>query len=503
MLSSQSKVINSRINDILDKRYSIKNGYSNLISNEKLYERFVKTLGYSYYETYQELTNDYVDITDNLDAVRINICLLNNILLLESKKTKNNTLAIRDIANTNFNIFNNFYFSNIIVLSESVFRDEFRQKHKLHLVEESDQAVQIYLNKIFAQAFQMGASDIHIQKNNDSANIWFRVDGIKINIGVMKVSTAKILKRKLTTLANQEDSDFDSINGIIDYLDGHKKIKLRLGIINSRFNFSITLRIIGGKTIISSELDKLNYPPQVVKALENLTKYDNGMILITGQVGSGKTHLVYALLKKLSRKKKYIVTIENPVEYIDDSFFQIDLSEYESASKDNKYSYPQASVDILRQDTDVILIGETREPETAFQLVNVSNLGQLVFTTMHTNSARGAVARMTNSLGVQASDISDDLRGIVSQKLIRKLCENCKLSDGNIGFIPIGCDQCGGTGFNNRVPVVEIVLFKVGQGGDFEKPTEYISLEDGAMLQYRAGFISKEDVASIIKGQDL
>lgn len=495
------------IDQVINNKYDLKDGYSHLIANEELYGSFVQSLGYEYYDSLDEFSEKYLNIIDRLDDDKIEMCIKNHILPLEDKQTRNKILAVRDIANTNFDVLNQFYFMKIIVLGVNLLSEIFTNLGDISFDEldsqDDDNHIDSYLNKILSQAILMGASDIHIQKMNKSAFVWFRVDGIKVDIGSMQIVTAKIIKRKLVTMANQEDSDFDSINGIISYVDGHKEVKFRLGVINSKLNFSITLRIIGGKMVVSSDLSELRYPPKVIEVLQNLIKYDNGMVLITGKVGSGKTHLMYALLKQLSQKRKYIVTIENPVEYVDDSFFQIDLSEHESASLEHQYGYPQAVVDILRQDSNIILIGETREPQTAFQLVNASNLGQLVFSTMHTNSARGTVSRMVSSLGIQKGDILDELRGIVAQKLVRKLCDNCKISDLEGGYTKVGCDQCNHSGFKNRVPVVEVIRFKLSQGGDFNDPAEYITLEEGTMMQYRAGFISKEDGLLIISGKEL
>jgi len=263
------------------------------------------------------------------------------------------------------------------------------------------------------------------------------------------------------------------------------------------------MRMIGGRGVVSHNLRGLNYPDETVGILENLTKYANGMILITGQVGSGKTHLMYALLQKLAKQKQYVVTIEDPVEYVDESFFQIDLSEFASASEEFKYGYPEAVVDILRQDSNIILIGETREPATASQLVNASNLGQLVFSTMHTNSAPATVARMTSSLGINEGDIVDNLRGIVSQRLVRKLCNFCKVEDDEGGYKKVGCDECNNTGFKDRVPIAEVVRFKIGHGGDFQNPAEYMTVEKASMAQYNAGLITKEDAMAIIRGEEV
>ena len=413
---------------------------------------------------------------------------------------------MRDILSTEIKELNQFYFTKIIIISDELVESFFGETHNDLFetnFELSEKNIEHFYHQMMSQAIIKGASDIHIQKVNNKVNLWFRIDGVKVDFGTMPVSLAKTLKRKLVTMADQEDSDFDSINGIITYPHGHQEVKFRLGLINSKFNFSMVLRIIGGKISISSDLSRLNYQEESIKALESLIKNDNGMILVTGQVGSGKTQLMYALLKKLAFEQQYIVTIENPVEFVDESFFQIDLSEYESASQENRYTYAEAVVDILRQDSNIILIGETREPETAYQLVNASNLGQLVFSTMHTNSAHATVSRMTSSLGVSMGDIADELRGIVSQKLVRRLCNHCKISDKEGGFKKVGCSQCNNTGYKNRVPVAEIVRFKLGLGGDFNDVAQYISLADSCMSQYKAGNISKDDMAAIVSGREV
>jgi type II secretory ATPase GspE/PulE/Tfp pilus assembly ATPase PilB-like protein len=426
---------------------------------------------------------------------------------LEDKKNKNKVLGIRDVVNLDFEVLSKFYFTKIVVLGEGVLSSVFGEDREIIFGSNSDtdndEEINKYFDKMMGQAILLGASDIHIQKTSRYASLWFRIDGIKVDMGTMPITIAKTLKRRLVTMADQEDSDYESINGVINYDYGKKTIKFRLGLINSKLNFSLVMRMIGGRGVVSHNLRGLNYPQETVDILSNLTKYANGMILITGQVGSGKTHLMYALLQQLAKQQQYVITIEDPVEYVDESFFQIDLSEFASASEEFKYGYPEAVVDILRQDSNIILIGETREPQTAAQLVNASNLGQLVFSTMHTNSAPATVSRMTSSLGINEGDIVDNLRGIVSQRLVRKLCKYCKKEDGEGGYKKVGCDECNHTGFKDRVPIAEVVRFKIGHGGDFENPAEYMTVEKACMAQYNEGLITKEDATAIIRGEEV
>lgn len=495
------------IEDVIKDKFQLKGGYGDLISNESKYEEFVRTLGYEYYATYTELSKYYQDTSFQLDEKKLEFCTTMYIITLEDKKNKNKVLGIRDVVNLDFTILSKFYFTKIVVLGEgvlsSVFGEDIEIIFNSNSDTENDEEINKYFDKMMGKAILLGASDIHIQKTSRYATLWFRIDGLKVEMGTMPIVIAKTLKRRLVTLADQEDSDYESINGVINYEYGKKNIKFRLGLINSKLNFSLVMRMIGGRGVVSHDLRGLNYPQETVDILSNLTKYANGMILITGQVGSGKTHLMYALLQQLAKQKQYVITIEDPVEYVDESFFQIDLSEFASASEEFKYGYPEAVVDILRQDSNIILIGETREPQTAAQLVNASNLGQLVFSTMHTNSAPATVSRMTSSLGINEGDIIDNLRGIVSQRLVRKLCEYCKEEDGFEGYKKVGCNECNHTGFKDRVPIAEVVRFKLGHGGDFENPAEYMTVEKACMSQYREGLITREDAMAIIRGEEL
>ena len=495
------------IEDMIKQKFQLKGGYGDLIANEEKYEQFVRTLGYEYYATYNELSKYYQDTSFQLDEKKLEFCTTMYIITLEDKKNKNKVLGIRDVVNLDFEILSKFYFTKIVVLGEGVLSSVFGEDREIIFSSnsdtENDEEINKYFDKMMGQAILLGASDIHIQKTSRYASLWFRIDGIKVDMGSMPIAIAKTLKRRLVTMADQEDSDYESINGVINYEYGKKTIKFRLGLINSKLNFSLVMRMIGGRGVVSHNLRGLNYPQETVDILSNLTKYANGMILITGQVGSGKTHLTYALLQQLAKQQQYVITIEDPVEYVDESFFQIDLSEFASASEEFKYGYPEAVVDILRQDSNIILIGETREPQTASQLVNASNLGQLVFSTMHTNSAPATVSRMTSSLGINEGDIIDNLRGIVSQRLVRKLCSHCKELDGEGGYKKVGCDECNHTGFKDRVPIAEVVRFKLGHGGDFENPAEYMTVEKASMAQYKEGLITKEDAIAIIRGEEV
>ena len=156
------------------------------------------------------------------------------IITLEDKKNKNKVLGIRDVVNLDFEVLSKFYFTKIVVLGEGVLSSVFGEDREIIFGSsndtENDNEINKYFDKMMGQAILLGASDLHIQKTSRYASLWFRIDGIKVDMGTMPISIAKTLKRRLVTMADQEDSDYESINGVINYEYGKKNIKFRLGL---------------------------------------------------------------------------------------------------------------------------------------------------------------------------------------------------------------------------------------------------------------------------------
>ncbi|MCK9337129.1 MAG: hypothetical protein M0P43_04765 [Arcobacteraceae bacterium] len=229
--------------DGIKSKFNLKGGYGDLIANEESYSSFVKSLGYEYYATYSELSKVYQDTSASLDEAKLELCTSMYIITLEEKKTKNKVLGIRDVVNLDFEILSKFYFTKIVVLGEGILSSVFGEDREIvfgsHSDLENDDAINKYFDKMMGQAILLGASDIHIQKTNRSATLWFRIDGIKVEMGTLPIALAKTLKRRLVTMADQEDSDYESINGMVNYDYGKKTIKFGLGLINSKMNFSL------------------------------------------------------------------------------------------------------------------------------------------------------------------------------------------------------------------------------------------------------------------------
>ncbi len=476
------------------------------LADEEKYKEFAKKYGYTYIESIKELHNNYKNNSSSLPLNKKRLCNEHYMVPLTEIKTNTKVIAIRDIFNIDYGVINNFYFSKIIIFSPVVMEALFGElDEKLSFEEdygENDEAIEEHINNILEQAVLVNASDIHIETNEKMGTVWFRVDGQKKDKGNMPIKIANVIKRKLAIMANKEDSETATINGIIQEEVAKRMCAFRLCIMNSQESFSAVLRVSTGK-VKTKALKELGYGERSQKALQDMTKFYNGLILITGQVGSGKTMLMYTLLDMLNKKGLNIITAEDPVEQQKEEYFQKDLSQFADATEDYKYSFADAIVDMLRQDPDVILIGETREPETARQSIIASNTGHLVFTTMHTNSVEASTPRL-KMLGINEGDITDNLRGVVSQRLVESLCADCKEKDEddkNGGYKKVGCVSCEGKGYKGRVPITEIAVFKIGFGGDMNNTIDYISLDDSANLQYEAGFITKEDCASIKAGE--
>lgn len=188
------------IEDMIKQKFQLKGGYGDLIADEAKYAEFVRSLGYEYYSTYTELSKYYQDTSFQLDERKLEFCTSMYIITLEDKKNKNKVLGIRDVVNLDFEVLSKFYFTKIVILGEGVLSSVFGEDREIIFGNndtENDGEINKYFDKIMGQAILLGASDIHIQKTNRYASLWFRIDGIKLDMGTMPIAIAKTLKRRL------------------------------------------------------------------------------------------------------------------------------------------------------------------------------------------------------------------------------------------------------------------------------------------------------------------
>ncbi|HOM68181.1 MAG TPA: GspE/PulE family protein [Candidatus Paceibacterota bacterium] len=332
---------------------------------------------------------------------------------------------------------------------------------------------------IIAYALAYEASDLHLEPHDKQADLRYRIDGVLYKIAEIPINYYfKITDRlKLISGVNLNVRDIPQ-DGRFKIKTQSAQIEVRFSTIPSQVGENLVLRFLNPKTI-SLELENLGLREKDILIVENELKKPNGLILVTGPTGSGKTTTLYAFLKKVANPENKVITIEDPIEY------QLPIIEQTQVNNQSGYTFANGLRAILRQDPDIILVGEIRDEETAQIAMHASLTGHLVFSTLHTNNAPGAVPRLLD-FKIEPEIISSALNLIIAQRLVRKVCQNCaqeieipenikekikntlllnapKLTglDNYLKITkykkPIGCQQCNFTGYKGRIGVFEIL----------------------------------------------
>lgn len=361
-----------------------------------------------------------------------------------------------------------------VEISESVIkevREEVKHIPSLRKKIESslDKNTTEILGVILIGAINLGASDIHIEPEEDKVQFRARIDGMLQDI--LEIDTEKyrgLLSRiKLLSKLKLNVSDRPQ-DGRFSIVIGENEIEIRTSVLPAENGESIVLRILDPKNLI--DLEALGLRKDLSEIFNKELKKPNGMIIVTGPTGSGKTTTLYAFLKKINNPEIKIITLEDPIEYHLDGVSQTQVD----AKKG--YDFASGLRSIMRQDPDVVLVGEIRDLETAKTALQAALTGHLVFTTLHTNDAAGTIARL-QALGEKAINISPAINMAIAQRLVRKVCKKCvkfekatpeelKIIKGEIKNIPQdlkiakikGCDQCNKTGYKGRVSIFEALV---------------------------------------------
>ena len=339
-------------------------------------------------------------------------------------------------------------------------------------VSNEDTGVVRFINLIIAEAIRMDCTDIHIEPYEDTLRLRYRIDGILQEIplpsGVEKLRNA--VSSAVKIMANMDIAEHRKPHdGRIHIHCGTNDYDLRVSVLPTGWGETCCLRILNRGTV-KVDLDHLGLSPYQLPRIAKLTDLPHGVVLMTGPTGSGKTTTLYALLARLNQAGTKIITVEDPVEYQMGGISQIQVH--------SKIGLTFASIlrSILRHDPDVILIGEIRDSETADIAVRSSLTGHLVLSTLHTNDAPSAVARLTD-MGVEPYLTASCVEGIVAQRLVRRVCKNCcddstppdTIYEEIKGFYPDliedarftighGCPTCGFTGYKGRSAINEVML---------------------------------------------
>ena len=349
--------------------------------------------------------------------------------------------------------------------------EQVKKKEKIIPIEVESDVIN-FGDKVIGEAIDMGASDIHIEAFRNTSAVRFRVDGIlKIMDKFTKflhnnynavVTRVKIIS-KLDIAERRMPQD-----GASTFKRGDKEVDMRISILPTKNNERIVMRILN-KDAGDKALNELGFETNDLKKLIKAVTSPQGMVLVTGPTGSGKTTTLYSILKHINKPSMNILTAEDPVEYELEGIGQVHVRE------DIGFTFASALRSFLRQDPQVILVGEIRDKDTVDIALKAALTGHLVFSTIHTNDAPSTITRLQN-MGTPNYLISAALSLIMAQRLARKICSECKIIDENatpkllnsIGFLPEqssrakiykgkGCDHCNKTGYKGRMGIYEIL----------------------------------------------
>jgi general secretion pathway protein E len=323
------------------------------------------------------------------------------------------------------------------------------------------------VNLLIEGAISSEASDIHIEPFEDTLRIRYRIDGIlyEQEAPPRRLQAAVTSRIKIMAEMNIAERRLPQDGRIRVTLHG-QRVDIRVSTIPTVHGESIVMRLLQRSSVFLP-LEKLGFPVETLKRFESLIKRPHGILLVTGPTGSGKTTTLYAALDKINAPGVKIITVEDPVEYQLKGVNQIPVKPKIGLS------FAQGLRHIVRQDPDVILVGEIRDLETAEIAIQASLTGHLVFSTLHTNDAPGAITRLQD-MGVEGYLVASVLEGVLAQRLVRRICPACRVPDmpskadldalgieappGAVLFRGKGCDECRGTGYRGRSGIYELFV---------------------------------------------
>jgi type II secretory ATPase GspE/PulE/Tfp pilus assembly ATPase PilB-like protein len=385
-------------------------------------------------------------------------------------------------------------------------------------------------------AYALGASDIHIETDDEGARVRYRLDGILTEVVKFDMKTFnRILNRIKLTAGLKISVKNNAQDGRFTIRLADMELEIRTSTLPDAYGESIVMRLLDPKAI-SVPMEKLGFLPYFQEIVLNEISKPNGMVINTGPTGSGKSTTLFALLKKLIKPENKILTIENPIEYHVKGITQSQVD------VEKGFTFLSGLRAALRQDPDVIMVGEIRDGETASIAVNAALTGHLVFSTLHTNSAAGAFPRFME-LGVNPKILATAMNMVIAQRLVRKLCPFCKkqvnaadpknkkqiekikeiyssiknkdryinTKEEHIIYEAVGCDKCNNTGYKGRVAVVEgIVMDEKLESILAEEPTEreivantrhqgILTLKEDAVIKIVNGETSYDEVLRVVE----
>ena len=391
------------------------------------------------------------------------------------------------------------------------------------LLDSDDDAPIIRLiNALIAEAVKTKASDIHVEPYEKTLSIRLRIDGVLREVLSLPSRMTPVLTSRVKVMSRLDIAEKRlPQDGRISISLGGKNVDVRVSTLPARFGERVVMRILD-KEEARLDLDALGMPAATLERFRKLLKRPNGVILVTGPTGSGKTTTLYGALTLLNEPSRNILTVEDPVEYAIDGVGQTQINPKVGMT------FAAGLRAILRQDPDVVMVGEIRDGETAEIAIQASLTGHLVLSTVHTNSAIGAITRLRD-MGVEPFLLSSTVAGVLAQRLVRRLCPSCKepyapdaaeramlnIAPGDAVSMcrPVGCGRCNHTGYEGRVGVYELVIVDEALRGLIHKNADETemsshafkteqSLAECGFNHVRAGVTSLEEVLRVIRQEE-
>lgn len=382
---------------------------------------------------------------------------------------------------------------------------------ELKLLEEAGKEVPIIrmVDDILIQAVQEGVSDIHVEPREDKLSVRFRIDGILKEVRTFSQKQQPAILSRFKILSKLDISERQKCqDGRIKLKIGSKEIDARVSTLPTYYGEKVVLRLLDQKRVRFS-LEELGLSPQNLASIRNMITQPYGLILVTGPTGSGKSTTLYACLNVINSEQRNIITVEDPIEY------QIPMINQVQVNVKKNVTFANALRAILRQDPNIIMVGEIRDPETGEIATESALTGHLVLSTLHTNDAASAIVRLVE-MGIEPYLLAPSLLGIVAQRLARKICLGCKtphtpgksdldalgLLDGSVEiafFRGKGCAECNGTGYKGRIAIYEVLVTDETIRGLIGEQAPLAAIRQQAA---QAGFINMrlDGVRKIAKG---
>lgn len=391
------------------------------------------------------------------------------------------------------------------------------------------------LEIILAGAIAIKASDIHIEPEKEKSRLRLRLDGILHDLMFFENNVYHLLNSRIKLLSGVKLTSRIAQDGRFSIMEEQEEISIRTSLIPGTYGESIVMRILDPKSI-QVKLEDIGIEPHLFSVIEQEIAKPNGLILVTGPTGSGKTTTLYAFLSRIYSAEIKIITIEDPVEYHLDGITQTQVND------EKGYTFLEGLRSALRQDPDVVMIGEIRDAETAKTAIESALTGHMVFSTLHTNNAAGVIPRLID-LNANPKIMVSALSLSIAQRLVRKLCEHCKkekdpseneskilksimdgikeegknLSDYKINpdspiklFVPTGCEKCNMIGYKGRIGIFEAIktdeaIEKIMPQNPSEREIKKVAKSQGILSMRQDGLVkilngitSFEEVQSVV-----